>query len=68
MRKIKDIWIKRTSLNGRFGKIAALAPQTILCVIERLSPAGTLVKPLPRQAAWTLAASGRTDKWALTQN
>jgi hypothetical protein len=45
------------SHNGRFGKIAALPPQTILCEIARLSPAGTLVKPLPRQAAGTLEAS-----------
>jgi len=40
-----------TAYNGRFCGMAALPPQTILCVIARLSPAGTSVKPPLRQAA-----------------
>ena len=45
--------------NGRFGKIAALAPQQRQCKFASASPARTLVKPLPRQAAGTLHASGQ---------
>ena len=30
--------------NEHIGKIAAVAPQTILCVIARLSPAASVVK------------------------
>jgi len=49
--------IETPAPNGRFCEMAALPPQTILCEIARLSPAGTLVKPPPRKAAGTLAAS-----------
>ena len=51
--------MKTTTANMRFCKMAAVTPQTILCEIARLSPAGTLVKPPPRKAAGTLHASGR---------
>jgi len=40
-----------TAHNGRFGKIAALAPQKRQCEFGSYYPAGTFVKPLPRQAA-----------------
>ena len=43
--------------NGRFGKIAALAPHKRQCEFGSYYPAGTLVKPLPRQAASALSAS-----------
>ena len=53
--------MKRTpAANGRFGEIAALAPQKRQCEFGSYYPAGTLVKPLPRKAAWTLWASLRT--------
>jgi len=42
--------------NLLFGKIAALAPQKRQCELGSYYPAGTLVKPLPRQAAGTLEA------------
>ena len=38
--------------NGRFGKIAALAPQTILWEIERYYPAGSAVKAPPAPSRW----------------
>ena len=47
------------SFNGRFCEMAAVTPQTILCEIARLSPAGSSVKPPPRKAAGTLGASRR---------
>ena len=50
-KKSKD---KCRTPNGRFCEMAAVPPQTILCEIERLSPAGNLVKPPPRKAAGTL--------------
>jgi len=56
--KKSGVSIARTH-NGRFGKIAALAPQKRQCELGSYYPAGTLVKPLPRQAADTLAAIGR---------
>ena len=40
---------ENTALNGRFGVMAAVAPQTILCGNERLYPAGShYAKPLGR--------------------
>ena len=45
-----------TAYNGRFGKIAALAPQKRQCEFGSYYPAQTFVKPLPRQAAGTLEA------------
>ena len=54
--------------NGRFGKIAALTPQKRQCEFGSYYPAGTLVKPPPRQAAGTLGASGRQSGWQETRN
>jgi len=53
------------SPNGRFCKMAAVTPQTILCEIARYYPAGTFVKPPPRKAAGRCASfweSSDTDK------
>ena len=49
-----------TAGNGRFGTMAALAPQQRQCELESYYPAGTLVKPPLRQAAGTLWAILRT--------
>jgi len=45
------------AVNGRFGEIAALAPQKRQCELGSYYPARTFVKPLPRQAAGTLGVS-----------
>ena len=45
-----------SAANGRFGAMAALAPQQRQCELGSYYPAGTLVKPPLRQAARTLAA------------
>jgi len=45
---------RSTAYNGRFGAMAALAPQQRQCELGSYYPAGTLVKPPLRQAAWTL--------------
>jgi len=39
---------------GRFCKMAAVPPQTILWKIERYYPAGSFVKPPPRKATGTM--------------
>ena len=52
--------------NKRFSKIAALAPQKRQCEFGSLYPAGTLVKPPPRQAASPLPAIGATV-WQTTK-
>ena len=46
-----------TAYNGRFGEIAALAPQKQQCEFGSYYPARALVKPLPRQAAGTLGTT-----------
>ena len=43
--------------NGRFCKMAAVTPQTILWEIERLSPAASVVNAATSQSAWTLVRS-----------
>jgi len=47
---------KERSPNMRFCKMAAVTLQKRQCEFGSLYPAGTLVNPLPRQAAGTLAA------------
>jgi len=53
-KKKKEKDMTSTAHNGRFGKIAALAPQKRQCEFGSYYPARTLVKPLPRQYATTL--------------
>ena len=62
--------MKYTAYNGRFGKIAAVAPQKRQCEFGSYYPARTLVKPLPRQAASPLGASGgqHGGKWLRNQD
>jgi len=54
----KEIAIKTPAVNGRFRKMAAVTPQTILCEFARLYPAASAVKPPPREAAGTLCEYG----------
>ena len=44
--------------NEHIGEIAAVAPQKRQCEFGSYYPARTFVKPLPRQYATTLSASG----------
>ena len=44
--------------NGRFCEMAAVTPQTILCRIEHLSPAGTFVEAATSPSRHPLLASG----------
>ena len=50
----KCVEVKMPALNGRFGEIAALTPQKRQCEFGSYYPAGSAVKPPPRQAAGTL--------------
>ena len=54
--KLKNSDIEARTDNGRFGAMAALAPQQQQCKLESYYPAETLVKPPLRQAAGTLHA------------
>ena len=40
--------------------MAAVTPQTILCGIERLSPAGSAVEAATSQSRWDVARKRRT--------
>jgi hypothetical protein len=40
------------SPNGRFGAMAAVTPQTILCEIERYYPAGSSVEAATAPSRW----------------
>ena len=46
--------------NGRFGVMAAVAPQTRQCKFERLYPAGSLVEAATTPSRVTLCASRAT--------
>jgi len=51
---------RKTAYNGRFGVMAALAPQTILCGNERLYPAGNLVEAATTPSRWDVSGNART--------
>ena len=44
-----------TAYNGRFGVMAAVAPQTILCGNERLYPAGSSVEAATTPSRWDVS-------------
>ena len=44
--------------NERFCEMAAVTPQTILCEIERLSPAGSVVEAATSQSRQNVACNG----------
>ena len=50
---------KKPAYNEHIGEIAAVSPQKRQCKFESYYPARTFVKPLPRQYAGSLCASGR---------
>ena len=53
--------MKRTPApNGRFGVMAAVAPQTILCGNERLHPAGSSVEAATTPSRWDVSSKWRT--------
>ena len=49
---------QNTAYNEHIGEIAAVCPQKRQCDFGSYYPALTFVKPLPRQYATTLSASG----------
>ena len=44
-----------TAYNMRFCEMAAVTPQTILCEIERLSPAASVVEAATSQSRWDVS-------------
>jgi len=51
-RSRKVLWESSTASNGRLCEMAAVPPQTILCEIARLSPAGSIVEAATSQSRW----------------
>ena len=47
----------RAAYNGRFGVMAAVAPQTILCGNERLYPAGSVVGAATMPSRWDVSSN-----------
>ena len=59
---------KWAASNEHIGEIAAVSPQKRQCDFGSYYPARTFVKPLPRQYATTLSASGATvHRWTMKQ-
>ena len=46
--------------NGRFGAMAAVTPQTILCEIERYYPAGSSVEAATAPSRFDVTCNGGT--------
>ena len=56
--------MKKTTDNGRFGVMAAVAPQTILCEFESLYPAGSLVEAATTPSRWDVRGNaGATQRF-----
>jgi len=51
--------MKCPAYNGRFGVMAAVAPQTILCGNERLYPAGSVVEAATTPSRWDVVCKRR---------
>ena len=49
-----------TAYNGRFGVMAAVRPQKLLCGNERLYPAGSLVGAATTPSRWDVSRHWRT--------
>ena len=49
--------VKMPADNGRFGVMAAVAPQTILCGNERLYPAGSSVEAATTPSRWDVSCN-----------
>ena len=58
---------KRTAANGRFGAMAAVTPQTILCEIERYYPAASSVEAATAPSRWDVARKRATAQWTIKQ-
>ena len=50
---------KSAASNGRFGAMAAVSPQTILCEIERYSPAASSVEAATAPSRWDVKRKRR---------
>ena len=49
--------------NGRFGVMAEVPPQTILCGNERLYPAGSVVEAATTPSRWDVTCKRGTAQW-----
>ena len=55
------------ALNGRFGVMAAVAPQKRQCEIERLSPAGSLVEAATTPSRWDVSSNRATVQYGICE-
>jgi len=54
---------KMPALNGRFGVMAAVAPQTRQCKFGSLYPAGSLVEAATTPSRWDVICKRGTVQW-----
>ena len=57
--------MKTPAGNGRFGVMAAVAPQTILCGNERLYPAGSVVGAATTPSHWDVSGNLWKAQWKI---
>ena len=52
----RGVW-QRPAANGRFGVMAAVAPQKVQCKFERLYPAGSVVGAATTPSRWDVVCN-----------
>ena len=63
----RNMW-QRPAANMRFGVMAAVPPQTILCGNERLYSAGSLVEAATTPSRWDVMRQRWTVRWRRARN
>ena len=61
-------WDKCTAANGRFGVMAAVAPQKRQCKFGSLYPAGSSVEAATTPSRWDVGCNAGTAQWTMTEN
>ena len=59
--------VKCTAANGRFGVMAAVAPQKWQCKFETLYPAGSVVEAATTPSRWDVRRQRGTARWKMTE-
>ena len=59
---------KMPAPNGRFGAMAAVSPQTILCEIARYYPAGSSVEAATAPSRWDVSSNAERQQQRKKRN
>ena len=59
---LNDLPTELPASNGRFGAMAAVSPQTILCEIARYYPAGSSVEAATAPSRWDVVGNRRKQQ------